>query len=46
MGVDLHVGGWYVTLSLWELLAVAGGVVLAIATVIAGCRRLTASKSN
>jgi hypothetical protein len=46
MGIDVHVGAWYVSFSVWELLAFVGAAVIVIATVIAGCRRLAASKSN
>ena len=46
MGIDLYFGGWHVSLALWELLAFVGAAVIAIATVIAGVRRLTATKPN
>jgi hypothetical protein len=46
MGIDLHVGTWYVSFSVWELLAFVGAAVIVIASVIAGCRWLAASESN
>ena len=46
MGIDIHFRGWHVSLYLWELLAVAGGAVLAIGVAVFAYRRLEGPKSN